>query len=391
MATPRARQLLDELLRETGVSGVLLPSANGRVTVRLELAFAYQADVEETKGLFGTDRLAVQRPLKRKREEEEEEEKEEEYDKDDDKKPDTDQRLLDIFKHNSGRACFDLRPDVWTQKGKWRREYAHLEGRVVKEAVDVRHRLGINGTVTNRAWVTWFDLNGTQIQAGFVVQQSDNYQRIIIAFTRASSHPPTYGMQGMFDRAGVAAKAWSQLATESSSLILALPRARVASAWPLEETRANTREMKNVLDAAADGITVELLSIGLDGLTTDLQSLSWLQQTWGNRLRLRLVVAVGKSFPGSEGTFPVAANEVRYGVFDLRDISEVLLDPQTPGKANTKELVELISEARELKLENGASARLVDLTSGRANFRVCPDSQFESGVNEVSRQSRSLR
>jgi len=245
--------------------------------------------------------------------------------------------------------------------------------------------------VTNRPWVSWFDLNGTRIQAGFVVQQADDYQRIIIAFTRASSAPPTYGLQGMFTRAGIAAKAWSSLVPTSISLIMAIPRARVASKWPLEETRAVTKEMITILNAAANGMTVELLSVGLDGLTTDVSSFQWLQRTWGHRLRLRLVIVVGQAFPGTMDSFPVAANTIRYGEFELRDISEVLVDPQVPGKASSKELVDLILQVREMKLDRDEGyTPLNQLTSGRANFRVCPDSAHESGVDEDGRQSRSL-
>ncbi|KAL4728503.1 hypothetical protein ACLX1H_005252 [Fusarium chlamydosporum] len=382
MSSERARQLLDELLKEPGVSAVLLPSSGGRLGVRLDLATANKEEEDEIKALFGEDRLAIRRGTKRKLEEEEEDEEEEEVEED------TDERLLEIFKHNSGRECHRLRPDVWTTHGKWNRRYKHLEGLVEKETTGAG---GSNGRVTNRPWVSWFELNGTRIQAGFVRQQGDDYQRIIIAFTRASSAPPTYGLQGMFTRAGVAAKAWSGLEPTSTSLIMAIPRARVASKWPLEETRAVTKEMVTILDAAADDMTVELLSVGLDGLTTDVSSLRWLQSTWGHRLRLRLVIVVGQAFPGTMDSFPVAANTIRYGEFELRDVSEVLVDPQTPGKANSKELVDLISQVREMKLDRDEGyTPLNQLTSGRANFRVCPDSAFESGVDEDGRQSRSL-
>ncbi|KIL87619.1 hypothetical protein FAVG1_09327 [Fusarium avenaceum] len=384
MTTKRARQLLDELLKEPGVSAVLLPSSGGRVGVRLDMATANEVEEEEIKALFGEDRLPIRRGTKRKLEKEEEEEEEES----EVEAEDTDERLLEIFKHNSGRECHRLRPDVWTTHGKWNRRYKHLEGLAEKETTGAG---GSNGRVTNRPWVSWFELNGTRIQAGFVCQQADDYQRIIIAFTRASSAPPTYGLQGMFVRAGTAAKAWSGLEPTSTSLITAIPRARVASKWPLEETRATTKEMITILNAAANGMTVELLSVGIDGLTTDVSSIQWLQSTWGHRLRLRLVIVVGQTFPGTMESFPVAANTIRYGEFELRDVCEVLMDPQTPGKANSKELVDLILQVREMKLDRDEGyTPLNRLTSGRANFRVCPDSAHESGVEEDSRQSRAL-
>lgn len=240
--------------------------------------------------------------------------------------------------------------------------------------------------------MTWFHLNGKDIQAGIVLKQADDYTRIAIAFTRASSAPPTYGLQGMFDRARVAAKAWVRLSPLQSSLMIALPRARVASKWPLEETRSLVAEMHSVLNVAADGMTIELLSVGIDGLTTDLSSLQWLQTTWGHRLRLRLVIVVSPSLPGTMGTFPTAPNGIRYGEFELADVCEVLMDPETKGKARPKEFVEIIQTIREMKLDRDEGYTPLNAwTSGRANFRVCPDSAHESGVNEEQRQSRSLR
>lgn len=59
MMTERARQLLDELLKEPGVSAVLLPSSSGRLGVRLDLAPANKKNEEEIKALFGKDRKFI--------------------------------------------------------------------------------------------------------------------------------------------------------------------------------------------------------------------------------------------------------------------------------------------------------------------------------------------
>ncbi|KAM6539551.1 hypothetical protein FALCPG4_001349 [Fusarium falciforme] len=192
-------------------------------------------------------------------------------------------------------------------------------------------------------------INGTRLQAGLITQQADDYQRIIIAFTRTSSVPPTYGLEGMYIRAGAAAKAWSNLNPTSTSLIVAIPRARVASKWSLEETRSVVTEMISILDAAADDMTVELLSVGLDSLTTDVSSFQWLQSTWGHRLRLRLVTLAELSW--DRWIVCQSPNTIRYGEFELRDVSEVIADPHTPGKTNAKELIDLIGEARRMKLD----------------------------------------
>lgn len=392
MAMERARVLLDELLQISGVSAVLLPGSSGCLGIRLNLNSTGQ-EREQIKELFGNDRLSLPRGTKRKREDAEEEEfvedAEDEEHGDDEQVEDTEERLLEIFKHNSGRECHRLRPDVWTSHGKWNKKYRHLEGLVEKEVAGAG---GSNGRVTNRPWVSWITINGTRLQTGFITQQADHYQRIVMSFTRASSAPPTYGLEGMYIRAGVAAKAWSGLDPTSSSLIVAIPRARVASKWPLEETRSVVKEMISILNAAADGMTVELLSVGLDGLTTDVSSFTWLQSTWGHRLRLRLIVVVSEVFPGTMGCFPVAANSIRYGEFELGEVFDVIEDPETPGKTNAKQLINLIGEVRRMKLDRDEGyTSLNKLTSGRANFRVCPDSVYESGVDEDTRQSRSLR
>ena len=56
MSSERARQLLDELLKEPGVSAVLLPSSGGRLGVRLDLAAANKEEEEQTGGDSGSRR-----------------------------------------------------------------------------------------------------------------------------------------------------------------------------------------------------------------------------------------------------------------------------------------------------------------------------------------------
>ena len=187
-----------------------------------------------------------------------------------------DAELLQMYKDQSGRQLYKLRPDVWTSHGKWTKAYKHLEGKYAKEHKGAG---GSNGRVTNRTFVRLFTLNGKDIEAGLVDHPPNDYKRIIISFTRASSAPPTYGAQGMFDRGGIAAKAWSALRPECTPLIVSLPRARVASKWPLSEGQALVGEIRAVLNAAADGMTIELLSVGIDGLTADVPSLQWLYKT----------------------------------------------------------------------------------------------------------------
>lgn len=63
-------------------------------------------------------------------------------------------------------------------------------------------------------------------------------------------------------------------------------------------------------------------------------------------------------------------------------MTEVITDPHTPRKTNAKELIDLIGQARRMKLDRDDGYAPVNLTSGGANCRVCPDPVHESGVDE---------
>lgn len=184
----------------------------------------------------------------------------------------TDDELILIFKTTSGRRLGRLRRDVFTKKGRFRMKYRHLEGKHVKER---KGPGGPNGVITNRPWVRWMELNGSSVQAGFVSQDA-GFRRIIIAFTRASSHPPTYGQDGMFQRGATAARSWAALQPGLPALIVSIPRCRVPSKRAFADNGSGIGEMVSILNALPKGAMVEILSIGIDGLTTDLASLQWL-------------------------------------------------------------------------------------------------------------------
>lgn len=157
--------------------------------------------------------------------------------------------------------------------------------------------------------------------------------------------------------------------------------ARTASKSPLSEKSSQVGEMVTVLDAAPDDMRIDLLSVGINGLTTDLASFQWLQKTWGNRLHLRLVAVVPDWFPGTKEAFPVHENGIRYGVFEISDIAECVANPEMSDNDLCKELVEIITSVRGMKEDrDDGYEKLVDVTVGRANFRVCPDSEHDSGL-----------
>ncbi|RMJ11211.1 hypothetical protein CDV36_009169 [Fusarium kuroshium] len=152
----------------------LLDCSEYPLGIRLNLSSREQKR-EKIKELLGDDRLSLRRGTKRKREEVYEEELMEEDEEGEhgyyDQVEDTGERLLEVSKHNSGRECYRLRPDVWTSHGKWNNNYRHLEG-VVKEIAGAG---GNNGRVTIRPWVSWIMINGTRLQTGFITQQADDY------------------------------------------------------------------------------------------------------------------------------------------------------------------------------------------------------------------------
>jgi hypothetical protein len=186
----------------------------------------------------------------------------------------------------------------------------------------------------------------------FGVIQNDNiYDRVVIVFTRASSLAPTYGIEGMFQRCATAGKAWCALEPSKRSLIVGIPRVNCASKTPLGQIKdAKIPEMKNLLDSLQDGTTVELISVGIDGLTTDVSSLQWLYDTYG-RLELRLIVIVPTKFAGSEKSFPEAKNGIRYGRFTIEDIVDTMDGDPTTDNGTSKELLEILTLIREAKEE----------------------------------------
>lgn len=299
--------------------------------------------------------------------------------------------FLQMYRTNSGRQLFKLRPDVWTSHGKWRKHFKHLESRCVKDN-EGQGPGGSHGRVTNRPFVTWFRLNGRDIQAG-IVENPETYQRIVISFTRASSAPPTYGSQGMFDRGATAARAWVAITPQAgTSVIVSLPRARMPSKRPLQNTDSLISELQNVLNAAPDQMAIELLSVGINGLTTDVGSLIWIFNKW-SRLNIRLVFVVPNEFPGSQIAFPTLSNGVRYGNFVLSDVvrsTQSSMEGSVPTE-RCSELLHWLHQIRNYKDDREAGyAELALVTFGRANFRVCPLSESESGIDEATRQTRGL-
>ncbi|KAL2288922.1 hypothetical protein FJTKL_02810 [Diaporthe vaccinii] len=235
---------------------------------------------------------------------------------------------------------------------KFKREYAYIAAGNKKPKLGGPG--GSNGRITNRPWVKVIDLNGHQIQCGLVEATALPYSRIVLVFPRASGAPSTYGLPGMFERGAVAGRAFVALEPSAPAMIISIPRAQVASKWPTsnagKEEGTGLVEMVQTLDAAPSGMRIDLVSIGIDGLATDVASFSWLYEKWGSRVDIRLVFIVPAQLPGPVAVFPARPNGIRYGIFVLADVAAAA-NKSPSATDNSVELVRIIQMVRDNKEE----------------------------------------
>lgn len=99
------------------------------------------------------------------------------------------------------------------------------------------------------------------------------------------------------------------------------------------------------------GTRTELLSVGLDKLTTDVDSFEWLRTEYGHLL-IYIVVIVASDSPVDDDVFPVASNGICYGVFELTKIVKTLkVRRGGSGEQDAKcmELIRLLEMIRACK------------------------------------------
>lgn len=229
------------------------------------------------------------------------------------------------------------------------------------------------------------------------------YRRIAIVFARASGCPPPPLVR--LAKACLNEARWQREPSLSwepditALIITAVPRANMASKRPMGNTTklqgTKLAEMIGVLDAATNGMRVDLLSVGINGLTTDVDSFVWLQEKCGSRLQIRVVVAVPSTFPGTKITFPAAANGIRYGAFALQDLAEAAAtnDDSLVGTP-AGELIKIFRQIRADKVGRAGALLFIccdmplsliisreevyqNLSGwifGRTTITVCPDS-----------------
>lgn len=220
----------------------------------------------------------------------------------------------------------------------------------------------------------------------------------------------------MFERSAVAGHAFVALESSAPAMVISIPRAQVASKWPMSNTgkEEGTKlvEMIQTIDAAPSGMRVDLVSIRIDGLTTDVARFSWLYEEWGSRVDIRLVFIVPAQIPGPVAVFPARPNGIRYGIFALADVAAAA--NKSPSATDSSvELVRTIQMVQDNKEESvllpvpdevfsftdsffGSRDQgyksLTSWTAGRANFRVCPLTKYDSSVDEdFFRRTRTLQ
>jgi hypothetical protein len=277
--------------------------------------------------------------------------------------------------------------NVFTTKGnfKGRGQYDYLRDFVQKHPALSQSADGdFKANKRHRVHCTWNIINKLPVYTGFV-KVSREPERIVVGFTRASSFPPTYGSNGMFIRGSEAVKAWVNLNRIQNCILISLPRQQTSSRSSFYITiedqvtlnpETNLSELQSILDAAERGQHVDLLSVGLDAFTTNLPSLDALAERYSH-LHINLVFAVSEWFPRLD-LFPKMSNGVRYGQILLTDFTAYRKGTSSSDMATC---VEEFFQAVNLRKEHVAYVtNLQELTRGRANFRISPDTETDSGV-----------
>ncbi|KAK6001905.1 hypothetical protein QM012_002395 [Aureobasidium pullulans] len=300
----------------------------------------------------------------------------------------SDVELLKIYySSSSARERAKHSSKAFTTKGnfKGRGQYDYLREFVHKNpALSLSKDGNFQANKRHRVHCTWNTINNVPVYTGFA-KVAQIPERIVVCFTRASSFPPTYGGNGMFIRGKEAVKAWANLSKTSNCVLVSLPRQQTSSRLPFYITvddqvvlnpDTNLSELQDILDAAQKGQVVDLLSVGFDAFTTHLPSLDALSERY-KHLQINLVFAVPDRFPRPD-LFPRMSNGVRYGQIRL---SELCAHRKGNMASDMATCVEEFFQAVNLGKEHVAfSTNLQELTRGRANFRISPDTETDSGV-----------
>jgi len=306
-----------------------------------------------------------------------------------------DRQILEAYYMPSSdreRAKTPEMSDIFNTKGKFRPQFRYLEVFVNKNALTIPYRQTskISGARVQRSWNKWGIVNSKLVYTGFF-DSPDDATRIIIGFTRASSHPPCYRQVGMWQRGKAAVSAYVDLLEPGLITKISVARTRASSRQPWFNFTKDGQKVRNtaeskmtdlfcVLDAVQSGCAVDLVIVRIDGLTTHKPSLVWLAEAWPD-IAIRLVFVVPAWFP-HEDVFTTAANGIRYGTFELSGLSLAWGGQLQDRPARI--LQELFDEVNDGKTYVDMVENLSELTKGRANFRVHPSTTNDSGIDDVS-------
>ncbi|RSL65417.1 hypothetical protein CEP54_004286 [Fusarium duplospermum] len=279
----------------------------------------------------------------------------------------SDKTLLRLYGQLSNKDLHAIYPKVWSKNGLWKKGYRHLENKRPKHDKTIQEKEGLK-------WCILFE----KVFQCSVVTAMPGWTRIVLGIVRSSSNPLNYGLDGMRQRATVAARAWMKLYPQPSLLVVNA-RSKVSSRLSLAD--ASFAESLRLLEAVNQipGTIVQLLIVGIDGFTTDVQNLLWLKNQFPG-LNIKLIFVVPDFFPEVESTFPKLDNGIRYGQFHLDDVVTVVQRSGTQGGSASKHLAELLDHINQSKAHNVAGDMFLHWTKQRAHFRVCPDSLTDSGV-----------
>ncbi|KAG6365335.1 hypothetical protein INS49_006945 [Diaporthe citri] len=165
MASSRAIKLMHELMQEVGVAGALLPTKDGGLEAQLSLNVSNIPE-EVLQDIFLSAPTYSSVPASKKRKVQPEDD-EDEVDQDGDDRQELavrdganldEEEPLKMYNEKSGRQCFKHRPDIFTTKGKLKREYAYIAAGNKKPKLGGPG--GSNGRITNRPWVKVIDIDG---------------------------------------------------------------------------------------------------------------------------------------------------------------------------------------------------------------------------------------
>ncbi|THW44460.1 hypothetical protein D6D21_04880 [Aureobasidium pullulans] len=303
--------------------------------------------------------------------------------------------LKTYYSSSSARERAKDVSDAFTTKGnfKGRGQYDYLRAFVQKHpALSMSAGGDFQANKKHRVHCTWNLINSIPVYTGFV-KVSKHPQHVVVGFTRASSYPPTYGRNGMFIRGKEAVKAWANMMHIQDCILVSLPRQQTSSRLSIYinlddrvvlNPETNLSELEGIMDAANEEQVIDLLSIGFDALTTDLPSLDAFAERY-RHLKINLVFAVPDQFPRLD-LFPHETNGVRYGQVRL---SELYAHRKHNLPSEMAACVEELLEAVTLRKEHVAHAvNLQELTRGRANFRISPDTETDSGVPAVQENKK---